>query len=339
MTKVAIIGFGQQGQECYDLIKDVVQIVDLVDPRFSKKDELKSPDDFLGDTHADVNGLFSKNAYDVGILCVPHAAHTETAIRLIENGRPIIKEKPFAPTINEATTLLKKIDKTGVPVLTVCQRSTSQLFVAAKAMLQSIGTPYAYVYRYFLSQPKTTGWRQSKQIALGGVMLDMGYHIVDVTRNFFGSPSEVACASAFATEQMRNEGLEDYSSAQLFYRERGLVGNIILGRHYHQKMEHFEIFGTNGSIVVEPKKALRCSGLFSGEGHLICDQEKGADLYRKQMIDYLEKIHDPEFARRNVLDHYKNVAILDRIYRSGEENGCYRPIIRPSVKQEQQPSV
>lgn len=317
---IAIVGFGQQGRECYGLIKSDIPVTTIVDTRFAGRtlshDELVQEGlaDFNGGIYGSLDEALANGNFDLAIVSVPHCDHLETTKKLLLAGKPVIKEKPFALTIEDAQELMLLSDRQGVPVFTICQRNSNPLFNRAYEMMPQIGEPYGFVYRYFMCQQKTTGWRAVGSIAKGGVMLDMGYHIVDVVSRFFGSPRHVSSMLAFAHDDMRVENLEDYSAVQACFGSR-LAGTILIGRHYQSKDETFEIMGSKGVIRVEPKKSVKLIDL---SGNIITEVQQelqSGDIYISQVLDFIRRVNDVSFWRDHMHKNLANVRFMGEIYR------------------------
>ncbi|WP_410169425.1 Gfo/Idh/MocA family protein [Acinetobacter haemolyticus] len=68
-----------------------------------------------------------------------------------------------------------------------------------------MGKPYALQYDYFLSHNKTVGWRSKKELACGGVLLDMGYHIIDTINSFFGEIIEQILIVRFQMKKQKRK--------------------------------------------------------------------------------------------------------------------------------------
>ena len=320
----AIIGFGQQGRECFDAIAQHLDIIALVDPKFFfPADNTAYVDSaekrhFRGEIYRDVNNLLEEAAFDLAFVCVPHAFHTEISCKLLRAGKSVIKEKPFAPNVDQADLLIEAHLVKGASLLTICQRSSSQIFDIAENQLPTVGSAYAFHYQYFLSRPNTDGWRTRRDLAHGGVLLDMGYHLVDITRRFFGVPDFVNCSRAYADSHMLSEGLEDYAAVQLIYPASGIVGTLLLGRHYHKKIEKLEIFGSKGVLEVEPMHGINISTIPIGQKMPALTPNPVDNLYKDNIISMLGNVRDKNFVKQDISAHYNNTRIIEMIY--GAEN-------------------
>lgn len=315
--KVAIIGFGHQGSECYESIKDDTDVTVIIDPRFANVEPKMDTKSFSGKLYVSVDDAINQNAdFEVGIVCVPHNQHLATTLKLLDAGKSVIKEKPLAFKSSDARLLETYAIEKKLAVMTICQRNADPIFSKARTMLNEIGTPYSFVYRYFLMQEKTSGWRAKKEFAEGGVVLDMGYHAVDMVRKFFGSPDHVTSMLTYANSEMESEGLEDFLTANASFKKSGVVGNILLGRHYAEKQETFEILGSKGTMRIIPKKELLITNL-SGSVILHAKGDKGGlSPYARQITEFIKHIDEPGYYLPHMKEHVTNVDFIEKIYQA-----------------------
>lgn len=314
-NKIAIIGFGHQGSECYESIKDMVEVSAIIDPRFEDKNFADRLSIFQSNTYLSLEDAISKGVdFNIGIVCVPHSQHLSVTMRLLDANKAVIKEKPLAFRSRDAEVLENYAIQKGLPIMTICQRNADPLFSRAQSMMSEIGTPYSFIYRYFLRQEKTTGWRAERKFAEGGVVLDMGYHAIDMVRKFFGQPDHVTSMLTYVNSEMETERLEDFLTANASFKGSGVVGNIILGRHHGEKQETFEILGSKGTMRVTPKKELLITDL-SGSIMVHIEGEKdGLSTYSKQVLEFITNIDNPEYFLPHMREHRQNVDFIEKIY-------------------------
>lgn len=196
--------------------------------------------------------LLEKSAFDTAIVALPHDQHHSVTQTLQDAGIFIIKEKPLAVALFHADGYAKAIqEKKCVPIFTTVQRSTHPLFVEAKEDLSRIGKIISFTYTYAFNLPaQTSGWRADPAKIGGGVVLDMGYHAIDVLHTFFGYPDAIDVQFGYKYEEMEKNKLEDSASIALKYA--GFDGTLILDRHAAKREERFSIVGELGSIILTP---------------------------------------------------------------------------------------
>ncbi|MFE5852957.1 Gfo/Idh/MocA family protein [Streptomyces sp. NPDC056500] len=313
--RVLAVGFaGHQGKEYLPIVRESADIVGGVDP----DPAASSLADEWGFPHFDLlSEAFEKVDFDAAVVTVPHSEHFPVCTRLLAHGIHVIKEKPFAVTEGEARQLIHLAQRADRSVFTLLQRNFNPVFQFAQANLARIGEPYwfSYDYHFNLAHP-TTGWRASREQAMGGVLLDMGYHLIDVLSGMFPEPDPLRVHSAFVHQfqEMRDRRLEDLVSLMCSYPSTGLTGSLRISRHNHEKIEHLCVLGTEGALNVAPGVATLHSvgGLplerYTWEGPKV-------DAVRSMLSHHLGHLDDRNYRRDHFQRQLVTVRTIDRIYR------------------------
>ncbi|MEV0265477.1 Gfo/Idh/MocA family oxidoreductase [Streptomyces sp. NPDC050617] len=308
------VGFaGHQGKEYLPIVRESTDIVGGVDPAPAAS----SLADEWGFPHFDVLGeALAKVDFDAAVVTVPHSEHFPVCTELLAHGRHVIKEKPFAVTEQEARQLVHLAQRADRSVFTLLQRNFNPVFQYAQRNLARIGKPYwfSYDYHFNLAHP-TTGWRASREQAMGGVLLDMGYHLIDVLSGMFPEPEPPRVHSAFVHhyQEMRDRRLEDLVSLMCSYPSTGLAGSLRISRHHYEKTEHLCVLGTKGALNVAPEAAVLHS--VGGLPLERCTREEPrTDAVRSMITHYLEHLHDRPYRQDHLRRQLTVVRTIDGIY-------------------------
>lgn len=264
ITQLAIIGLGSQSRtelipaimrlqdKCKivavcDINDEFIELTRPLIPNFDKILVFKDYQDlFISTKKNDALRI------DGVILSVPHLLHTEITKLAIMKRIKVFKEKPLAINLKEAKEINALAIKEGVQVYTVTKR---QFYPAYKTGLQllnerKIGTPYMYSARHFMPNGNLyAGWRSNMQSAGGGVVIDLGYHLIDIITRYFGDISQ---ANLHWTNIAKPEYIyEVEDSATLHsWHPVGVQGVLQLSALSGPKEETLEIRGTSGRMVV-----------------------------------------------------------------------------------------
>jgi predicted dehydrogenase len=315
--KTIIVGSaGHQGRQYLRTLRHEMDIVALVDKRPTMVHGDNGPLPWFASLAEARNHVQA----DCAIVAVPHHEHLSVSTYALQSGLHVIKEKPLSSMLEERDILLNAARSNNRSLLTVAQRAYEKSFRAAIDQLPLIGEPYSFTYEYHASRSRiTTGWRADPLMAGGGVLLDMGYHLLDMLDRLFGSPESGSVNLSYCFPELKASRLEDAAAGLLRY-ERGLSGAVIISRHHGTKYEKLQIQASEGSIVVTPDEFRR----YSFDGHLMASisvegAEKEDDLAVKRMVlDYIDHLEDPAFCADNVARHSRIVEVLDLLYRSAE---------------------
>ncbi len=151
---------------------------------------------------------------DAASIAVPTAAHCTVARDFIEQGRPVLIEKPFTRTLAEADELLALADRRGVIIQVGHVERFNPALIAAKSHL----TTPLYIDCDRIS-PFTF---RSLDI---GVVLDLMIHDLDILLDLI--PSPVTAVDAVGLPALSHH--EDIANARLTFAS-GCVANLTASR-------------------------------------------------------------------------------------------------------------
>nr|WP_055700164.1 Gfo/Idh/MocA family oxidoreductase [Streptomyces silaceus] len=311
--RALMVGFaGHQGKEYLPVVReyaDIVGGIDVAPEGGALADHWGFPR-FTG-----IGEALKRVDFDVAMVTVPHSEHFPVCRELLLHGKHIVKEKPFAVTEEEARQLVELAEAADRSVYTLLQRNFNPVFRFARRNLARIGEPYwfSYDYHFNLAQP-TSGWRASREQALGGVLLDMGYHLIDVLSGMFPEPTRVNAAFVHHYQEMRDRHLEDLVSLMCSYPSPTLSGSLRISRHNHEKSERLCVLGTGGALNVEPHAAT----VHSTGGRLLerfTLPGPKTDAVRAMIAHYLGHLDDRDVRDEHVRRQLTTVRVIDGIYR------------------------
>ena len=254
---------------------------------------------------------------DFAVVAVPHHLYVPIVIELCQRNIPFLKEKPLARSLDEAEQLMQ------LPNFTQCafvatQRRFSGLYSMAWQGLARIGTPYLFtgVYKLNIADPHV-GWRGQRELAGGGCLIDMGYHIVDQLTWWFGLPSSVHANISKIAVPGAVYTAED-SATVSFRFPSSLHGTLTISRRAGAKEEGYQVYGTDGSIVGSKKGAV----IFDRTGAIL--QQLGPDeedMIAAQLRFFLARVRDRRSFEDTLEDHMRNMQFIDRCYKTALVNG------------------
>ena len=145
--------------------------------------------------------------YDLVVIASPNSSHVSLAMASLDAGLPAVVDKPLANSADDAQRLVAAAIEAGL-LLTVFQnRRWDSDFLALRKLLEhgELGTVYRFESRFERWRPTPKpGWRESGDpSAGGGLVADLGSHLVDQAMFLFGPVTEV-----YATADRRRPGVE-----------------------------------------------------------------------------------------------------------------------------------
>jgi len=197
--------------------------------------------------------LIADKSIDVIIVTTPPSTHFSLAKASLEAGKHVLVEKPFVPTSAEAITL-EEISRSAGKQLAVYQnRRWDSDFLTLRKLI-SDGTLGRVVElsthfdRYKPVRPDT--WKGELSMNEGGgVIYDLGTHLIDQAYILFGNPSTVFATFTNQRGDAGKEGMEpDSITVLLGYGSNGPLVTVKAGVISIEKEQlRYWVRGTKGS--------------------------------------------------------------------------------------------
>ncbi len=181
------------------------------------------------------------------VIATPNLSHFDLAQRCLLAGRDVVIDKPFTTTSEEARTLIQLAEERG-RLLTVFQnRRWDGDFLTVRKLIAScsLGRIVSFESHYdrFRPVPKVGTWRERGEPG-GGVLYDLGSHIIDQVLLLFGTPRAVN-ADVFAERE--GSLVDDAFLVRFEYGDmRAIMRSTMLAAAPGPR---FIIHGTRGSFV------------------------------------------------------------------------------------------
>jgi scyllo-inositol 2-dehydrogenase (NADP+) len=255
MVRVGLIGFGFSGQVFHaPMIRGVAGMeLACVLERHGSKTKERYPEVRVART---LEELLSDQTIQLCVVATPNDSHFSYAKACLEAGRDVVVDKPFTPTLAEAEQLVRLAADRG-RLLTVYQdRRWDGTFETVRKLVASgaLGSIAEFEERFdrFRLEQKPDAWRERADFPAGGVLWDLGAHLIDQALVLFGEP-EAICASAFC--QRLTSRVDDAFDVGFEYP--GPQGGLRAGLRVMLRARivayapgpHVLIHGTEGSFV------------------------------------------------------------------------------------------
>jgi scyllo-inositol 2-dehydrogenase (NADP+) len=188
--------------------------------------------------------------HDFVVIAAPNDAHASLAERGLDAGLAVVVDKPLAPTAAEAASLVERAGASG-EMLTVFQnrRWDSDQLTLRKLMREGVlGDVFRYESRFERWRPelRQEAWRESAAPAKGGgVLLDLGSHLVDQALQLYGPATHV-----YAEVESRRGAAGD-DDAFLALRHRSGTSHLWMSAVSAAAGPRLRVLGTRGAYVVD----------------------------------------------------------------------------------------
>jgi UDP-N-acetylglucosamine 3-dehydrogenase len=146
--------------------------------------------------YTDYRRLLERGDVQMVDLCVPTVEHAPLAIEALQAGKHVLCEKPIAHSLAEADALIAAARQSGLKVMIGHVRRFDPRYVGMKEAIDQgdVGQP-VYIRRaerQWLPLPPDA-WLWKPELG-GGVILDIGVHIADLLRWYYGRSSDLVYA-------------------------------------------------------------------------------------------------------------------------------------------------
>lgn len=326
MKRIALIGLGKQNTKDHLAAAQKNNQVSITAVCDQNKIVAKEWGTRLGVPHFhSIEKLVASCELDAAVVAVPHFAYEPLIRQLAAKGIHILKEKPFAMNFAETLELRDIVSNAQINLTVAVQRKYNKIYQTYREYAKSIGDIFSIHGHYTLNIERLDeGWRSSAKLAGGGVVLDMGYHLLDLIVWYFGVPERISAELGYHNRRGQTYDVEDTAKIQFSYTsgKRRILGSILLSRIYPEKAEALSIYGTHGTIVIYKDRI----ELYSLEKELIESvfiKSNGEDV-NSQFNAFLASLDEPENSG-NYRGHLENMVFIDAIYRSDAEGITIQP--------------
>jgi scyllo-inositol 2-dehydrogenase (NADP+) len=134
-------------------------------------------------------------AIDLLVVATPNRAHVPLALEAVERGVAVVVDKPLAVSAADAEELIEAAERAGAPLTVFQNRRFDGDFLTLSRLVEegALGTVTRFESRFERFAPEvSSGWRELPDVAEGGgLLLDLGAHLVDQSTQLFGPPQSV----------------------------------------------------------------------------------------------------------------------------------------------------
>lgn len=196
--RVALIGYGLAGA-CFHAptiaVTAGLKLVTIVtsNPERRERAKREHPSAHVVDG---ADPVFERaSEHDLVVIATPNRTHVPLATWALEAGQAVVVDKPFAPTAEEARRVIAEAQRRGLFVSVYHQRRwDSDTLTVRRLMTEgALGDVLRFESRLERWRPVPTGgWRErAERDDAGGLLYDLGSHLVDQALHLFGPVKSV----------------------------------------------------------------------------------------------------------------------------------------------------
>jgi predicted dehydrogenase len=257
---VGVVGYGLGGRVFHAPFVSAVPGLRLVSIMQRKGDEAakkypatrisRSLEEILGD-----------KSIEVVVVSTPNETHFMLAKTVLEAGKHVVIDKPFAPTSKEALELGRIAKSKRLLAIPFHNRRWDGDFLTVKKLLKegAVGRPVTFESHFdrFRPTPRENTWKEAENPA-NGMLFDLGPHLVDQVLALFGAPDAI---TASVRADRDETAIEDAFDITLHYPGKNGKGMLAHCRTSYLACDNaprFLVHGTVGSFKkhgLDPQEA------------------------------------------------------------------------------------
>ncbi len=169
-----------------------VKLVGVCTSRSETAQEAKEQGDFSFAT-TDYRELLERDDIQIINCCLPNFLHKDVVINALKSGKHVCCEKPLALNLKEANEIYEVAKNSGVKQQITFQNRFIPAVMRAKQLIDEgdIGEIFSIrgVYLHsscVIQKSQAYSWKAESKKVGGGVLVDLGSHIIDLTRYLIG---------------------------------------------------------------------------------------------------------------------------------------------------------
>lgn len=327
--RIAIVGVNNQGIDHLEAILslDGIELVALCDtsPQLLKK---TARDYNLGDLHLDtgLETTAQRDDIDALVIALPHHLHPFAVDQAVKGGKHLLKEKPIARNLLEAHQMARQMRQAGLVLHTGVQRRHHATYQFLAAALQEHEVQSASIEITIAVPPRDPEeaspltWRDDFHLAGGGVLIDLGYHGVDLMHFLLGPLELLSCVTRYKGRPCASEEVDD--DARLW----AVAGSAWISMHFGrgtQKKESLIIDTDKGRFLAD-RETVRflprtAADQFGPEEVLHKAERSWEKTLQEQFLTLQRTINSGDLSTNDIYEELPTMRFLEACYRRRDQ--------------------
>ncbi len=267
-VRAGVVGFGLAGQIFHAAVINEtpgLEVASIVE-RSGSSAAAKYPS---ARVVASVDEMLEDPSIELCVVATPNVSHCVLTEACLRAGRNVVVDKPLTLTSDEARSLAELARQEKVVLSAYHNRRWDGDFRTLERLLESgrLGEPIVFESHFdrFRLLPRPGAWRETQENG-GGILYDLGPHLIDQALALFGAPTSL-WADVRATR--KGSAVDDAFDIELTYEESERVELRALRVWLRSTMAaaspgpRFILHGTEGSFEkwgLDPQEAALKSG-------------------------------------------------------------------------------
>lgn len=268
-------------------------------------------------SHDSIESLLADSAVQAVYIGTPNSLHADHAARCLAAGRHVLVEKPMAIDTRQAADMVRAAEAArrhlGVMLQQRFHPANIHLFrLNDEGALGRLTVLRAKIGIWY---PPVEHWRFARDLAGGGVLMDLGSHAIDLMIELAGPVESV---DAYVGSVHSPGPLEDFCLARLHFRG-GAIGVLELGYCMHDYGGRLEVHGAEATYIAHGslQQAATCqTWLRRATADEPMRSESVGDCFRAAIDDFTDAILHGGEPTVSMHDGLRAVRVIEAAYES-----------------------
>ena len=199
--------------------------------------------------HDSLDEMLDAGGLDLVVVASPSDAHADGALASIAAGVPVVVDKPLAIDAEQARNVVERAVQAGIPLTVFQNRRWDSDVLTLRRLLQEgeLGDVLRFESRFERWRPALTPGKRSEEAGPGGgILLDLGSHLVDQAMQLFGPVLDVH------GEVAARRGNADDDVFCSLQHDSGVHSHLSATAIAGAPGPRMRVLGMRGAYVVEP---------------------------------------------------------------------------------------
>ncbi len=328
--KVGILGYGKMGQVYGRWFQEHpgCEVVAVYNHSEGKREKVKEdiPD---AEYYTDWKELIRNPQIDAVGICSATYEKCEQICEAIDAKKHVICEKPICMDLDELEQIKAHYDGSGIKFLVASELRLHPVIETVTRLIPDIGQIFHISLDYSMYRDEVK-WKHKLE-AGGGILRELGQHLLDVANGWLGEPRLVFGKNIIINPERQ---VEDFSMSIVEYQSGALVR---LTSHYYEHETNTyngAVYGSNGQInfrvsSYDPKQAWVKYYDHSGMREISISTPKDIDniypghldSFKREIDGFVDAITEDRPVANGIHEEERTLQIMCASYASGK-SGC-----------------
>ncbi len=324
--RIGLVGVGAAAQVSHIPVLKRMQDVELVAlcDRDSEKAARVAQKFQVAKSTSRLDDLLDDDSLDAIDVCTPNFLHAPMATAALEAGKHVLCERPLARSAEEARQMLKAARKADrVLMCSVQHRFRADAQLLRKFVDKGDLGQVFYAKAGWLRQRTewdSDEWRRQKRDSGGGVVLDLGFQMLDLSLWVLGGP-KVDSVTASVHRQKKGE-VEDSATAFLRLQNGATLAlELTWGLLMEKDFAYLNLFGSGGAALLNPFRVHK--GMHGTLVNVTPTLDTQRNQYKQsveaQITHFAESLRKGQRPMGEAEEILPVMELMDAIYRSAEQ--------------------